>query len=134
MVKAIWMGALDLPKNAMHGNSIFKLGGDFMSSLQFIGNIRRSGRTVSVREVLYCPILHKVAKCMIKMKLWLTSSSAILAFNGIKYVNEKKNNIIIPTIPPRQHMEEFKCGTCLPAAIYYKFEKFTTTSYYNIFY
>ena len=91
LVEAIWVDILDLPNNAIHGNSnFFELGGDSMSSLQFVGDIRRRGWTISVREIFDCPILHEVAKCMKKVQ----SKGDLIVTNMLFKSTNKRSTII----------------------------------------
>ena len=69
MVKAIWVEILDIPEDLIHGGSnFFELGGDSMSSLQFVGIARRNGWKISVREIFDTPGLHDVANRMEKLQ------------------------------------------------------------------
>ena len=69
MVKAIWVEILDIPEELIHGGSnFFELGGDSMSSLQFVGIARRNGWKISVREIFDTPGLHDVANRMEKLQ------------------------------------------------------------------
>ena len=61
-----------------------------MSSLQFVGDIRRSGWTISVREIFDCPILHEVAKCMKKVQ----SNGDLIVTNTLFKSTDKKATII----------------------------------------